>query len=67
MRTLLEVLEEDKGAGNLVGVKVGGRYVVNDISMAIAEIRVLRAEMEILRGHIKEAAHRPQAEVPDEG
>lgn len=46
MRTLLENLEEDERCPVLAdpnGIKWGGRYIVNDIGQAIAEIKKLQA------------------------
>jgi hypothetical protein len=43
MRTLLENLREDEQAESLRGVQCGGRFLVNDIGQAIAEIERLQA------------------------
>lgn len=45
MRTLLDNLREDQRAPVLDGVKCGGRYIVNDLGQAIAEIETLTAEL----------------------
>lgn len=48
MRTLLEILREDEQHISR-DVKVGGRYVCNDIAQAIAEIERQHQEIEYLR------------------
>lgn len=49
MRTLLENLKEDIGAESLRNIKWAGRYVINDLGQAVAEIERLRADNERLR------------------
>ena len=46
MRTLLENLREDERAPVLKDIKWAGRYVVNDIGQAVAEIVFLRGQLQ---------------------
>jgi hypothetical protein len=56
MRTLLENLKEDERDTELRKVKVGGRFVVNDIGQAIFEIERLRAAIAHVRARSARAA-----------
>lgn len=69
MRTLLENLREDERAPVLEGVKWAGRYIVNDIGQAIAEIERLQrpdllAQLRQCQTELEEAAKLLRPSLP---